>query len=61
MLFRKAGEPHLSICLWICSRYRGDNSPTNMVILDIGMLSGFVPDPDSVKLVSEQQEFRVNQ
>lgn len=45
--------------MWICSRYSGDDSPTNMVILEIKMLSGFVPDPDSVKMVSRQQDFRV--
>lgn len=47
--------------MWIRSRYSGNDSPTNMVILDIKMLSGFVPDPESVKMVSDQKDFRVNQ
>ncbi|XP_042342008.1 LOW QUALITY PROTEIN: alpha-2-macroglobulin-like [Plectropomus leopardus] len=29
--------------------YRGRQSSTNMVILDIKMLSGFIPDPESIK------------
>uniref|UniRef100_A0A671UGS4 Alpha-2-macroglobulin-like n=1 Tax=Sparus aurata TaxID=8175 RepID=A0A671UGS4_SPAAU len=38
---------------YICSTYITTNeSTTNMVILDIKMLSGFVPDPKSLKRVS---------
>lgn len=48
----KVEECHLSMRLWICYRYKGQDSPTNMVILDIKMLSGFVPDPSSVNIVS---------
>lgn len=33
-------------------RYNGMESSTNMVILDIKMLSGFVPDPQSLQSVS---------
>ncbi|MGL4878699.1 hypothetical protein [Paraclostridium dentum] len=33
-------------------RYSGKENSTNMVILDIKMLSGFVPHPDSLKSVS---------
>uniref|UniRef100_A0A671UCF0 Alpha-2-macroglobulin bait region domain-containing protein n=1 Tax=Sparus aurata TaxID=8175 RepID=A0A671UCF0_SPAAU len=33
-------------------KYSGKESTTNMVILDIKMLSGFVPDPKSLKRVS---------
>ena len=46
--------------MWIRSRYLGDDGPTNMVILDIKALSGFVPDPESVKSVSDQRDFRLN-
>uniref|UniRef100_A0A8C2YY14 Alpha-2-macroglobulin-like n=1 Tax=Cyclopterus lumpus TaxID=8103 RepID=A0A8C2YY14_CYCLU len=33
----------------LCLRYSGEENTTNMVILDIKMLSGFVPDPESLK------------
>ncbi|XP_029699903.1 pregnancy zone protein-like isoform X1 [Takifugu rubripes] len=32
----------------MCYRYRGKQQTTNMVILEVTMLSGFVPDPESV-------------
>uniref|UniRef100_A0A7N8YB18 Alpha-2-macroglobulin-P-like n=1 Tax=Mastacembelus armatus TaxID=205130 RepID=A0A7N8YB18_9TELE len=35
--------------LWFHCRYSGKETSTNMVILDIKMLSGFVPDPESLK------------
>uniref|UniRef100_A0A8P4GCQ1 Alpha-2-macroglobulin n=1 Tax=Dicentrarchus labrax TaxID=13489 RepID=A0A8P4GCQ1_DICLA len=38
--------------LWLHYRYTGKESTTNMVILDIKMLSGFVPDPESLRRVS---------
>uniref|UniRef100_A0A667Z613 Alpha-2-macroglobulin-like n=1 Tax=Myripristis murdjan TaxID=586833 RepID=A0A667Z613_9TELE len=34
--------------LWFFHRYRGKESTTNMVILDIKVLSGFVPNPASL-------------
>ncbi|XP_067363569.1 alpha-2-macroglobulin-like isoform X2 [Channa argus] len=37
------------LTLELTSLYRGEESSTNMVILDIKMLSGFVPDPKSLK------------
>lgn len=40
-------EQNVSTC-----RYNGMESSTNMVILDIKMLSGFVPDPQSLQSVS---------
>ncbi|XP_073338260.1 alpha-2-macroglobulin-like [Pagrus major] len=44
---RKSQRPKLTLKLK--SLYRGKESTTNMVILDIKMLSGFVPDPQSLK------------
>uniref|UniRef100_A0A667Z6B7 Alpha-2-macroglobulin bait region domain-containing protein n=1 Tax=Myripristis murdjan TaxID=586833 RepID=A0A667Z6B7_9TELE len=38
--------------LWFFHRYRGKESTTNMVILDIKVLSGFVPNPASLNNVS---------
>ncbi|KAM4590251.1 alpha-2-macroglobulin-like [Fundulus diaphanus] len=35
--------------LLLCSRYNGKEGNTNMVILDIALLSGFIPDPQSLK------------
>uniref|UniRef100_A0A3B3VEF6 Alpha-2-macroglobulin-like n=1 Tax=Poecilia latipinna TaxID=48699 RepID=A0A3B3VEF6_9TELE len=35
--------------LFLCSRYSGKEVSTNMVILDITLLSGFIPDPQSLK------------
>ncbi|XP_056297584.1 alpha-2-macroglobulin-like [Pseudoliparis swirei] len=40
-------RPKLS--LMIKTLYSGEENTTNMVILDIKMLSGFVPDPESLK------------
>ncbi|XP_070684725.1 alpha-2-macroglobulin-like [Pempheris klunzingeri] len=37
------------VTLKLTSQYRGNEMSTNMVILDIKMLSGFVPDPESLK------------
>uniref|UniRef100_A0A3B3XNS0 Alpha-macroglobulin receptor-binding domain-containing protein n=1 Tax=Poecilia mexicana TaxID=48701 RepID=A0A3B3XNS0_9TELE len=39
--------------LFLCSRYSGKEVSTNMVILDITLLSGFIPDPQSLKNVSK--------
>lgn len=33
---------------------------SNMVILEIKLLSGFVPDPESVKMVSDGKGFKVS-
>uniref|UniRef100_A0A3B3YY18 Alpha-2-macroglobulin bait region domain-containing protein n=1 Tax=Poecilia mexicana TaxID=48701 RepID=A0A3B3YY18_9TELE len=38
--------------LFLCSRYSGKEVSTNMVILDITLLSGFIPDPQSLKNVT---------
>uniref|UniRef100_A0A667YQQ0 Alpha-2-macroglobulin-like n=1 Tax=Myripristis murdjan TaxID=586833 RepID=A0A667YQQ0_9TELE len=38
--------------LWFFHRYRGKESTTNMVILDIKVLSGFVPNPASLNNVT---------
>uniref|UniRef100_A0A8D3ECJ0 Si:ch211-212c13.8 n=1 Tax=Scophthalmus maximus TaxID=52904 RepID=A0A8D3ECJ0_SCOMX len=53
-------------CPFDYCRYLGKEEITNMVILDIKMLSGFVPDPESLKKVSallvdrvEEKEDRV--
>uniref|UniRef100_A0A8C9XKM8 Alpha-2-macroglobulin-like n=1 Tax=Sander lucioperca TaxID=283035 RepID=A0A8C9XKM8_SANLU len=35
----------------LTNRYSGKESSTNMVILDIKMLSGFVPDPESLNML----------
>ncbi|XP_029028271.1 alpha-2-macroglobulin-like [Betta splendens] len=43
----KAHRPKLSLKLKVV--YRGKLKSTNMVILDIKMLSGFVPEPESLK------------
>uniref|UniRef100_A0A667YQD2 Alpha-macroglobulin receptor-binding domain-containing protein n=1 Tax=Myripristis murdjan TaxID=586833 RepID=A0A667YQD2_9TELE len=40
--------------LWFFHRYRGKESTTNMVILDIKVLSGFVPNPASLNNVNPQ-------
>uniref|UniRef100_A0A8C9XGA6 Alpha-2-macroglobulin-like n=1 Tax=Sander lucioperca TaxID=283035 RepID=A0A8C9XGA6_SANLU len=42
-------RPKLSLTL--TSLYSGKESSTNMVILDIKMLSGFVPDPESLNML----------
>ncbi|XP_035857586.1 alpha-2-macroglobulin-like isoform X4 [Sander lucioperca] len=42
-------RPKLSLTL--TSLYSGNESSTNMVILDIKMLSGFVPDPESLNML----------
>ncbi|XP_056140095.1 alpha-2-macroglobulin-like [Lampris incognitus] len=39
------------LTLKLKSLYNGKETPTNMVIIDIKMLSGFVPDPNSLKLL----------
>uniref|UniRef100_A0A8C2YY95 Alpha-2-macroglobulin-like n=1 Tax=Cyclopterus lumpus TaxID=8103 RepID=A0A8C2YY95_CYCLU len=39
----------------LCLRYSGEENTTNMVILDIKMLSGFVPDPESLKSGTERR------
>lgn len=45
---------------WLHYRYSGKERSTNMVILDIKMLSGFVPDPQSLGLVSYYSNFNLN-
>uniref|UniRef100_A0A8D0CPX6 Alpha-2-macroglobulin n=1 Tax=Sander lucioperca TaxID=283035 RepID=A0A8D0CPX6_SANLU len=52
-------RPKLSLNL--TSLYSGNESSTNMVILDIKMLSGFVPDPESLNMVSALLVDRVEQ
>uniref|UniRef100_A0A8P4GF07 Alpha-2-macroglobulin n=1 Tax=Dicentrarchus labrax TaxID=13489 RepID=A0A8P4GF07_DICLA len=47
--------------LWLHYRYSGKENTTNMVILDIKILSGFVPDPESLKRVSALLVDRVEQ
>uniref|UniRef100_A0A671UDQ6 Alpha-2-macroglobulin bait region domain-containing protein n=1 Tax=Sparus aurata TaxID=8175 RepID=A0A671UDQ6_SPAAU len=49
------------LTLKLKSLYSGKESTTNMVILDIKMLSGFVPDPKSLKRVSALLVDRVEQ
>uniref|UniRef100_A0A8D3CJN8 Si:ch211-212c13.8 n=1 Tax=Scophthalmus maximus TaxID=52904 RepID=A0A8D3CJN8_SCOMX len=46
-------------CPFDYCRYLGKEEITNMVILDIKMLSGFVPDPESLKKVSCQSPVRL--
>uniref|UniRef100_A0A8C9XB82 Alpha-2-macroglobulin-like n=1 Tax=Sander lucioperca TaxID=283035 RepID=A0A8C9XB82_SANLU len=49
------------IFLWYLHyRYSGKESSTNMVILDIKMLSGFVPDPESLNMVSDYSNFKLS-
>ncbi|XP_041849849.1 alpha-2-macroglobulin-like protein 1 [Melanotaenia boesemani] len=56
----KSHRPRLTLKLQ--SLYSGKESSTNMVILDIKSLSGFVPDPESLKqLKSAQLVDRVEQ
>ncbi|XP_026169896.1 alpha-2-macroglobulin-like [Mastacembelus armatus] len=50
-------SPRPKLTLKLRSLYSGKRTRTNMVILDIKMLSGFVPDPESLKrlnIVSSQ-------
>uniref|UniRef100_A0A8C9XDM8 Alpha-2-macroglobulin-like n=1 Tax=Sander lucioperca TaxID=283035 RepID=A0A8C9XDM8_SANLU len=51
-------RPKLSLTL--TSLYSGKESSTNMVILDIKMLSGFVPDPESLNMVSDYSALLVD-
>uniref|UniRef100_A0A8C9XNQ4 Alpha-2-macroglobulin-like n=1 Tax=Sander lucioperca TaxID=283035 RepID=A0A8C9XNQ4_SANLU len=51
-------RPKLSLKL--TSLYSGNESSTNMVILDIKMLSGFVPDPESLNMVSDYSALLVD-
>ncbi|XP_030600176.1 alpha-2-macroglobulin-like [Archocentrus centrarchus] len=44
-------SPRPKLTLKIKSLYSGKESTTNMVILDIKMLSGFVPDPESLMIL----------
>uniref|UniRef100_A0A8P4KRQ9 Alpha-2-macroglobulin n=1 Tax=Dicentrarchus labrax TaxID=13489 RepID=A0A8P4KRQ9_DICLA len=53
----KSQRPKLTLKL----KYTGKESTTNMVILDIKMLSGFVPDPESLRRVSALLVDRVEQ
>uniref|UniRef100_A0A8P4GQU2 Alpha-2-macroglobulin n=1 Tax=Dicentrarchus labrax TaxID=13489 RepID=A0A8P4GQU2_DICLA len=55
----KSQRPKLTLKLK--SLYTGKESTTNMVILDIKMLSGFVPDPESLRRVSALLVDRVEQ
>ncbi|KAM4743098.1 pregnancy zone protein-like isoform 2-T3 [Anableps anableps] len=41
------------VTLMLLSQYSGNESSTNMVILDIALLSGFIPDPQSLKDLEE--------
>uniref|UniRef100_A0A3B4ZTM2 Alpha-macroglobulin receptor-binding domain-containing protein n=1 Tax=Stegastes partitus TaxID=144197 RepID=A0A3B4ZTM2_9TELE len=41
-------------------QYNGKESNTNMVILDIQILSGFVPDSESLRRVSSYSDFHLN-
>uniref|UniRef100_A0A667ZS44 Alpha-macroglobulin receptor-binding domain-containing protein n=1 Tax=Myripristis murdjan TaxID=586833 RepID=A0A667ZS44_9TELE len=47
-----SGAAQPKVNLKLTSEYRGKESTTNMVILDIKVLSGFVPDPQSLNNVS---------
>uniref|UniRef100_A0A8P4K7S7 Alpha-2-macroglobulin n=1 Tax=Dicentrarchus labrax TaxID=13489 RepID=A0A8P4K7S7_DICLA len=51
----KSQRPKLTL------KYSGKESTTNMVILDIKILSGFVPDPESLRRVSALLVDRVEQ
>uniref|UniRef100_A0A8P4K8M8 Alpha-2-macroglobulin n=1 Tax=Dicentrarchus labrax TaxID=13489 RepID=A0A8P4K8M8_DICLA len=51
----KSQRPKLTL------KYSGKENTTNMVILDIKILSGFVPDPESLKRVSALLVDRVEQ
>ncbi|XP_030601192.1 alpha-2-macroglobulin-like isoform X2 [Archocentrus centrarchus] len=44
-------SPRPKLTLKLKSLYSGKESTTNMVILDIKMLSGFVPDPESLMIL----------
>ncbi|CAJ1066024.1 alpha-2-macroglobulin-like [Xyrichtys novacula] len=44
----------------ICT-YTGNEVATNMVILDIKMLSGFVPEPQSLKMLKDETVERIDQ
>uniref|UniRef100_A0A671UXF0 Alpha-2-macroglobulin bait region domain-containing protein n=1 Tax=Sparus aurata TaxID=8175 RepID=A0A671UXF0_SPAAU len=48
-----------NIFLCFYYRYSGKQNSTNMVILDIKMLSGFVPDPQSLQMVSYSSALQV--
>uniref|UniRef100_A0A671UX03 Alpha-2-macroglobulin domain-containing protein n=1 Tax=Sparus aurata TaxID=8175 RepID=A0A671UX03_SPAAU len=50
-----------NIFLCFYYRYSGKQNSTNMVILDIKMLSGFVPDPQSLQMVSALQVARIEE
>lgn len=47
-------------CSCLHYRYEGKEATTNMVILDIKMLSGFVPVPESLRNVSNCRNFHLN-
>ena len=49
-----------TIFIWFHYRYSGNEMSTNMVILDIKMLSGFVPDAKSLKDVSYECNFKLS-
>uniref|UniRef100_A0A667ZPI9 Alpha-2-macroglobulin bait region domain-containing protein n=1 Tax=Myripristis murdjan TaxID=586833 RepID=A0A667ZPI9_9TELE len=48
LMFHAISAAYNLTLLWFFHRYRGKESTTNMVILDIKVLSGFVPDPQSL-------------
>ncbi|PWA28083.1 hypothetical protein CCH79_00012156, partial [Gambusia affinis] len=43
------------VTLSLLSQYNGKDASTNMVILDIAFLSGFIPDPQSLKNLERAQ------
>ncbi|KAM4566979.1 alpha-2-macroglobulin-like [Odontesthes bonariensis] len=45
--------PRLKVTLKVKSQYSGKEEGTNMLILDVALLSGFVPDPQSLKNLEE--------
>uniref|UniRef100_A0A3Q1C6J4 Alpha-2-macroglobulin-like n=1 Tax=Amphiprion ocellaris TaxID=80972 RepID=A0A3Q1C6J4_AMPOC len=57
-----AGECSSGNITFFCFHYRynGKESSTNMVILDIQVLSGFVPDSESLRKVSSYSDFHLN-
>uniref|UniRef100_A0A096LVI2 Alpha-2-macroglobulin-like n=1 Tax=Poecilia formosa TaxID=48698 RepID=A0A096LVI2_POEFO len=46
--YNSSHRPH-KVTLRLVSQYNGEAASTNMVILDIAFLSGFIPDPQSLK------------
>lgn len=60
-VIQPSGERKIYVTLlWFYYRYSGTQASTNMVILDIKMLSGFVPDPKSLENVSYWRKFHLH-